>query len=436
VPACPKVRSPFGASGQRPGGMAPLHWKQPPSIQLWEPVPDTVQPPFDSSAPRLQVCHVISSFHPVIAGAERATQTLVKALRERDHDVLVLTRRYSRDVPAFEQVDGIPVYRLGRPGRGKLNALTFGLHALVLLAWRLRDRRIIHVQNIDTPLLVGLLARSLLRRQLVATIHGHTPIMGRNTRLRGRLRTSLMARVVQRFTSINPENTSVLVGLGVRRDHVYEIPNGVDMTVFRPAGPADRDAARSELGLGADEFVVVYIGRLVSWKRVDLLIDAWSRLEPADRGRLLIVGDGQEAPALRAAAQRVGADVRMEGSSDRPVIYLRAADVYVNPSGDNRLQGEGLSVALLEAMATGVPPIVTQGPGNDVLVEDGTTGLNFPVQDAEALRTCLQRMRLDPSLRSRLGRGAHELVWRRYSIEAVAEQVEAVYLSLDGVFAR
>jgi glycosyltransferase involved in cell wall biosynthesis len=396
-------------------------------------VQDTVQLPSSSGTPRLRACHVISSFHPVIAGAERATQSLVKALRQRDHDVVVLTRRYSRELPAFEQVDGIPVYRLGWPGRGKINALTFGLHALASLAWRLRDRRIIHVQNIDTPLLVGLVARALLRRKLVATIHGHTPIMGRNHGLRGRLRTGLMARAVQRFTSINPDNTTVLVGLGVRRDHIYEIPNGVDMTVFKPPGPSDRDAARSELGLGVDEFVVVYIGRLVAWKRVDLLIDAWSRLDPADRGRLLIVGDGQEAPALQAAAQRVGADVRMEGRSDHPVTYLWAADVYVNPSGDNRLEGEGLSVALLEAMATGVPPIVTQGPGNDVLVKDGTTGLNFPVQDAEALHACLQRMRRDSGLRSRLGRTAHELVWRQYSIEAVAEQIEGVYRSLDDV---
>ena len=294
----------------------PLHCHPASPFQLGEPVPTTDQSPPDSAAPSLRVCHIISSFHPVIAGAERATQSLVKALRQRDHDVVVITRRYSRDLPGLERIDGVPVYRLGWPGRGKLNALTFGVHALAILAWRLREYGLIHVQNIDAPLLIGLLARALLRRQLVVTIHGHTPIMGRNTSFRGRLRTRLMAHAVDRFTSINPDNTAVLVDLGVPREHIHEIPNGIDTTIFRPPGPADRNAARSQLGLAADEFVVVYIGRLIAWKRVDLLIDAWSRSEPVNRGRLLIVGDGPEGAALRAAAERVGPDVRMEGSSD------------------------------------------------------------------------------------------------------------------------
>lgn len=399
-------------------------------FQSGELVPTTDQSPPDDVTPSLRVCHIISSFHPVIAGAEKATQSLVTALRRRDHDVVVITRRYSRDLPAREDVDGTPVYRLGWPGRGKLNALTFGIHALVVLAWRLRASRIIHVQNIDAPLLVGVVARVLLRRRLVVTIHGHTPIMGRNTNLRGRLRTRLMARVVERFTSINPDNTAVLIDVGVPREHIHEIPNGVDMAVFRPPEAEARDAARSQLGLAVDEFVVVYIGRLIAWKRVDLLIDAWSRMDSVGRGRLLIVGDGQETAALRAAAERVGPDVRMEGSSDSPVRYLWAADVFVNASGDNRLQSEGLSVALLEAMAAGVPPVVTRGPGNDVLVQDGTTGLGFPVQDVDALVACLMRLREDARLRSRLGRAAHELVREEYSIGAVAVQVERVYLSL------
>jgi glycosyltransferase involved in cell wall biosynthesis len=378
-----------------------------------------------------RVCHVISSFHPVVGGAERATQTLLRALLQRDDEVIVLTRRFTRDAARFERIDGVPVYRLGRVGGGKLAALTFGLHALMLLGWRLRGWHIVHVQNIDTPLLVGLLAKVLLRRKLVATIHGHTQILGRNRSLRGRLRTWMMARWVDRFTSINPENTSVLLGIGVPRAHVHEIANGVDMEVFRPPSPGERAAARASLGLADEEFVVVYIGRLVPWKRVDLLITAWSRLDPERRGRLIIVGDGPEAQALRTLADRSEGVVQLEGITSEPTTYLWAADVFANASGDNRLQGEGLSVALLEAMAVGVPPVVTQGPGNDVLVDDDVTGLKFPVQDVEALRGCLTRMHGDASLRQRLGQAAHERVRLRYSSEAIAEQLETVYRSLD-----
>jgi glycosyltransferase involved in cell wall biosynthesis len=392
--------------------------------------------PAGTSRSRLRVCQVISSFHPVVAGAEKATHSLVRELRARDHDVVVLTRRYSREWPRAELVDGVPVYRLGWPGRGKINALTFGIHALALLAGRLRDWHIIHVQNIDTPLFVGLLARLLLRRDLVATIHGHTPILGKNTRLLGRLRTRTMARVVQRFTSINPDNTTALEEIGVPRQHIREIPNGVDMTVFRPPTEIERAAARGTLGLAAGDFVAVYIGRLVAWKRVDLLLDGWSRLAPEDRDVLLVVGDGSESAALRDRASALGPSVRFEGPTNDPVAYLWAADVFVNASGDNQLAGEGLSVALLESMAVGVPPIVTKGPGNDVVVEDGVTGLNFPVKDPVALEVCLRRMQQDPGLRQRLAAGAHELANRQYSIAVVAQQVEAMYRSLAGIDGR
>ena len=123
--------------------------------------------------------------------------------------------------------------------------------------------------------------------------------------------------------------------------------------------------------------------------------------------------------------------MRLEGMTTQPMTYLWAADAFANASGDNRLQGEGLSVALLEAMAAGVPPVVTQGPGNDVLVDEGVTGLKFPVQDVEALGECLARLQGDANLRRRLGQAAHERVRLGFSSEAVAEQLETVYRSLD-----
>ena len=67
----------------------------------------------------IRVCHVISSFRPVIGGAERATENLAHALVEQEIDVIVLTRRYSADHPATETIKDVPVFRLGVPGRGK-----------------------------------------------------------------------------------------------------------------------------------------------------------------------------------------------------------------------------------------------------------------------------------------------------------------------------
>ena len=152
------------------------------------------------------------------------------------------------------------------------------------------------------------------------------------------------------------------------------------------------------------------MGRLEPYKRVDLLIDAWSELPKGHPGRLLIVGIGSEAEALREQASNLES-VRIDGPTDDPVTYLRAADLFVNASGDKKLKWfEGLSVALLEASFMGVIPIVTKGHGNDVIVNNGLTGLNFEVGDRDGLVDCLVRAMEDQVLRERIGRQARDAV--------------------------
>lgn len=376
----------------------------------------------------MRVCHIISSFRPVIGGAERATETLVHALREEGVDAIVVTRRYSREHPSFERVRGIPVHRLGWPGRGKVNAASFAAHSFLFLTRDLRGYGILHVQNIDTPMLLGMIAKVLLRRRLVATIHGETQIFSRGETRLGRRRMDAMARAVDAFTSINPRNTKALTDVGVPRERIHEIPNGIDTDVFRPPTADERQQARADLGLSDGDFVAVYIGRLQPYKRVDLLIDAWKGLRDPDAGVLLVVGEGPEVHGLRERARPLGDRVRLVGPSDAPVRYLHAADVFVNASGDPRTAwSEGLSVALLEAMASGVMPIVTAGPGNDVLVEHGVTGLSFPVGDRRALLDRLSMAIADPGLRARLADQAHDRVSRTYSSAAVARLIARVY---------
>ena len=380
----------------------------------------------------MRVCHIIGSYRPVIGGAERATETLTSALAKEGVDVIVLTRRLAATDAAFETIKGVPVYRLGLPGRSKLHVLTFGLHAIALLVTRFRTFRMLHVQDVDTSTLVGMCARLLPGRRLVTTIHGEWPIIGRSRGRRGRLRIRAMVRATDVFTSINPENTRHLVRAGARPGHIREIPNGVDESTYRPADVDERKSARAALQLDEHEFVALYMGRLEPYKRVDLLIDAWSHLPANDGGFLLIVGTGSEADTLRNQAGGIES-IRIDGPTDDPETYLRAADIFVNASGDPKTGwSEGLSVALLEAAFMGVMPIVTIGPGNDVIVKNRVTGLNFEVGDRDGLVRCLKLAIEDPNLRTRLGRQAHDSVVEIYSAPAVARQVADIYRELWG----
>lgn len=380
-----------------------------------------------------RVVHVISSFRPIIGGAERATETLCHALRAQGVDAIVLTRRYDADQAAFEHVRGIPVYRLGVPGRGKVQGLSFIVAVVWMLATRFKGYGIVHVQNIDAPALAGICARLVLRRHLIATIHGEAPIIERRGSPSGRLRIRLLARLVARITTINPENARLLEEVGIPLDRQASIPNGIDMQMYRPATPDERRQARQDLGLGQDAVVVLYLGRLVPFKRVDLLIEAWQHVRSDQSRVLVVVGEGSTADALVAQATALRSDARFDGPTQESSRYLRAADIFVLPSGDHTLQQyEGLSVALLEAMASGLVPVLTEGPGNDVLVPDATLGLRFPIGDASALTRCLDEAIGDPALRAAIGARVHERVRERYADEVVARQMIVLYRDVEG----
>jgi glycosyltransferase involved in cell wall biosynthesis len=147
------------------------------------------------------------------------------------------------------------------------------------------------------------------------------------------------------------------------------------------------------------------VGRLVWDKAYDVLLDAFAMLgEEFDGWRLSVVGGGHLKDALRAQAEGLGISRRVtwHGVVRDPHAFYRAASVFVLPS-----RTEGMPNALLEAMGSGLPVVVSDGaPGPLELVEDGVTGLVVPVNDAVALASALARLARDASLRRRLGDAA------------------------------
>ncbi len=380
-----------------------------------------------TGGPQLRVCHVISGFSPAIGGAEKATETLVQSLADQGTDVTVLTRRRPRTKGRTE-VGGVPVYRAGVPWRGKLGALTFGLHGFWLLATRLRSYPILHVQNIDAPLLLGMLARILLGRRLVATIHAVECISDKKESSLGRLRLRAFCRWVDRFTAISPALVDELRSVGIEPQRIDPIPNPVDTTSITPATRAERLKNRHALGLDANGGVVfLFVGRLVALKQVDYLLEAMRVIANDSDCRLLIVGDGPEATRLREQADALGlsAKVIFTGALQDVRPALNAADVFVLPS-----RQEGLSVALLEAQAAGLACAVSDLPGNRELVLDGESGLVFPVGDVPAMARAMSELERDPSLRTRLGSKARRELESNYAVDAVVRRYINFYRTL------
>jgi glycosyltransferase involved in cell wall biosynthesis len=369
------------------------------------------------------VCMVISSFRPRIGGAEQLTERLSAELVRRGIAVMVITRRF-HGLARQEMVSGVLVRRLGLPNGGKVGALTFILHAAWALSFRYSRSRIVHVQNPDAPLLVGLFARILLRRRLFFTVHSEPEALfgAGGTRVAGPLRLRLAARWAEGIIALTEQMSRELVRRGVPSQRLSVLAGGVDVATFH--GPSPEARMRSRLALGIDLNVSVYLfaGRLVDVKQVDVLLRAWSLLPPSPSRLLLVVGGGPEEPRLRALAVDLRlSHVRFEPFTDRVLDYLHAADAFVLPS-----KREGLSVALLEAMATGLPVLASDLPGNRAIVSPGRNGLLFSPGDVGGLASNLLRLD-DQDLRHRLGVAAGDTVRTDFSLEQLASRHERLY---------
>ena len=145
--------------------------------------------------------------------------------------------------------------------------------------------------------------------------------------------------------------------------------------------------------------------------------------------RLRFLGEGPLASSLEERARALGmADrARFPGRVKDVPRHLAEADIFVLPS-----LSEGISNALLEAMAHGVPAIATDIPGNRDVIEDGRTGILVPPGDAPALSAALLRLARDGKLRETLGRAGRRLVEDRFDIRKVAGMYAEMYREIVG----
>jgi glycosyltransferase involved in cell wall biosynthesis len=216
----------------------------------------------------------------------------------------------------------------------------------------------------------------------------------------------------------------VLERLGVRRQQLAVIPNGVDTDLWAPAprtpGPVLAELRRRYAG----RRVFLYMGRITTEKNLEALLRAWRLVRPAGC-LLLIVGDGPQRPALQLTAEPDVEWWGYEASLEMRIALLQLAEVFLLPS-----LVEGLSLALLEAMAAGAACVATDA-GADGEVLDGGAGIVISTQGVTTqLRTLLPVLRDQPVLTAELGRRARARVIERYTLTRNIDALERLYAEL------
>ena len=290
------------------------------------------------------------------------------------------------------------------------------------------------------------LLRALIRRERIDLVHAHmyhANLYGRLAAFREGVpavisvhntyvRPKILRRVLNRWLA--RRTPFILAGSEAIRDDIarYDrvppgkirvVPYGVDVEKFDSV--LSREEARGKLGLPGDRFLVGTVGRLEEQKGQKYLIDAAGRLSRDGRKvTLLIVGSGREEDRLRDQAVRegIGDAVLFLGTRrDLPELF-RAMDVFAFPS-----LWEGFPIALLSAVAAGLPVIVTPVGGVPEVVKDGVNGLIVPAGDPAALAEAIWNAHENPVGASALGRAAAATIRDRYSHRTTARRIMEVY---------
>ena len=373
----------------------------------------------------MRACHVMPAYPDVsrLSVGGLPYRELVQRLSVADIPCVAVTARQFPDSPTEEQDGAVPVRRF-----------VFGAHASRLgeiaitpgRAWRYRRAGLRTIRAVaqelpydllhaHSPLPCGLLALAAARRPrvpVIVTLHGSDVLIHGRRNAAVRRATGWVLRRADRVIAVSDHlvDAARTYAPGVA---ATVIPMGYDDATYCAGVPA---AAREPLVVSTRSLFPLY--------SVDTLVRAARSMPEGHSMRVAIFGEGPERDGL--AAQAEGAPVCFHGFQPPAVLAeaLRRAAVYVSTA-----ESDGSSISLLEALACGAYPVLTDIPGNRRWVDDGVNGRLVPPGDAAALGTALAEAMDDTSARERAMAINVERA-REASWPAVVEQVRAVYASV------
>jgi glycosyltransferase involved in cell wall biosynthesis len=392
-------------------------------------------PLFGSSATRqrttMNICLVTANFWPGWGGAERQCQLLARTLTRRGHAVTVLTRR-KPCLPAEDQVDGVAVRRTAAFGSATVQSVVWTASAAAWLRRHARQFSIVQCYQLLSPSNVGILGCARSGHAATVLRPACSGPYGDIAEVRRLPLTAMRNRWLQRadaYVTLTREIEAELIEFGLGKVPFHRIPNGVDAAAFSPAPAEERDALRAAAGLPRGKIVCAFVGRLTRQKRPDVLLEAWSRCKTS-RMHLVFVGDGPLRRGLEQQSSRLPStsSVTFTGpAKDMPAV-IRAMDIVVIPS-----EAEGMSNAMLEAMACGLPVVATDVGGvREVLGNDGKAGVIVPAGSSEALAEAMVALATSARLRAEVGAAARSVIEDRYDMRRVAAQHVSLYEELAG----
>ncbi len=343
-------------------------------------------------------------------GVQVHVKNLAVRLLERGHEAIVLTPTTSPPSESWVRSVGRPV-RVSYQGTvAPIAPLSYRRVGSVLASFR---PDVVHVHE-PLTLSASMFATLVAKTPVIATVHAYL-----DWSIAMELAAPMLRRIWRRVTigvAVSEAAASFL--RRVLPDAALEIvPNGVDVGAFAGAEP------RADLPDGRR---ILWVNRLDAQKGFPVALAAFSKvLAEVPDAVLVVVGEGKdrEALALLTGSARARVDMRGGVPNEQVPSYLAACEVFVSPA----VGQESFGIALVEAMAAGLPVVATDIPGYGEVVSVGVEGLLVPPRDPGALAAGLVRVLTEPELAARLGEAGRERA-RTFDWPIVVDRLEELYL--------
>jgi len=386
----------------------------------------------------LRICVVTGTFHPEPGGPSTYLYNLLGDLVQRGHEVAVIT--YGDFAEEYDYP--YPVMRISRQQPIPLRLIKFVYH--VVSVGRRCD--LLFVNNYGLPAVV---ANAFLRKPMAMKLVGDFAweysirhgLIDKNEGIdefqekSHSFKVELLKRLQLFYTGkadaiIAPSQyfKDIISGWGIPCDKIEVIYNAIDPSRYALA--CTKEEARGRLGLEGK--IILTVARLTPWKGIDRIIKVLPEIRrQINEANLVVVGDGPELGNLQGLVGELGVKeyVSFVGRVPHEEVpyYLRAADVFVLYSGY-----EGLPHIALEAMATGIPVILSDKGGNQEVVEDEVNGLLVPIDNQEKLREAILRVLQDKKLAEDFVKRSKEKIAHTFAWDVMVERTLDVFQAAMG----
>lgn len=359
--------------------------------------------------------------YPVVGGLEKQSHELAKELISQGVEVQVISGKIQPEQADSERVDGVQVTRIPWSRIKPVRFLRTPIDVTNAIWQRRGTFDVIHLHQHSWVGLFVILLAKLLGKPIVTKLPnvGKLGLPGLRRGTFGWLRLFILLKS-DAIVAMSAQSKQELMEAGYPLKRVLCTPNGISLNeppVLREAAPANAGVCK-----------VVFVGRLIDQKGVDVLLDAWSQIcadvDGAQGAVLYLWGNGPLENDLKEKSKNLGLASKVLFCGDVPRVSteLPKMDVFVLPSW-----AEGNSNAILEAMAAGLPVVSTPVGGTPMLLGEAGRSFLCPPGDAIALGRCLLQLIGDRDLRLETGLAMRRRVELHFNISHVARTYSQAY---------